>query len=84
MSKVNQFKARVELLCKKRGWTLRELARQMDKSPQGLHDVLQRGDPKASLLREFGQVLDVGPDELLEDVSPAEYGEEFMPTMDEE
>jgi len=81
-TKVNHFKARVELLCKRRGLTLREIAERVGKTPQGFHDILQRGDPKASLLRDICSALHVGTDEILEEVSPDEYGEAFMPTMD--
>jgi lambda repressor-like predicted transcriptional regulator len=78
---VNHFRARVEILLRDRGWSMRELARQMNKSQQRTRDIIQRGDPKTSVLKEFADALDVAPEDLLEEVSTEEYGEAFMPTF---
>lgn len=79
---VNHFKARVELILKKKGWSVAELARRLDKSQQRIYDIIQRGDPKASTLRDFAEVLEVSPEDLLEEVTPEEYGEAFVPKFD--
>ena len=76
---VNHFKARIELILKERGWSVAELARRLGKSQQRIYDIIQRGDPKTSTLRDFASVLDVQPEELLEEVTPEEYGEAFVP-----
>lgn len=78
---VNHFRARIEILLRDKGWSMRELARQLGKSQQRTRDIIQRGDPKASVLREFADALGVLPEELLEEVSTEEYGEAFMPTF---
>lgn len=81
MSEVNHFRARVEIILRAKGWSIAELARQLGKSQQRVYDVIQRGDPKASLLRDFAAALHVSPESLLEEVTPEEYGEAFVPTF---
>jgi len=81
MSKINHFKARVEIVLRQRGWSYRELARRLDKSPPRLQDILERGDPKMTLLQEIAKVLGVPPKYLLEEVTVEEYGKAFLPTM---
>lgn len=78
---VNHFRARVEILLRERGWSFRELGRQIDKSPQALKDIVDRGDPKASTLKMIADALDVSPDDLLQEVTPEEYGEAFLPVL---
>jgi len=78
---VNHFRARVEILLHERGWSMRELGRAIGKSQQRTRDIIQRGDPKASVLKEFADALGVAPEDLLEEVTPEEYGEKFMPTF---
>lgn len=76
---VNHFRARVEILLSQRGWSVRDLAQAVGKSRQRTMDIIQRGDPKASVLKEFAEVLEVAPKDLLKEVSPAEYGKNFLP-----
>jgi len=78
---VNHFRARIELVLHEKGWSMRELARQLGKSQQRIRDIIQRGDPKASVLKEFAEALDVAPEDLLEEVTESEYGETFIPTF---
>lgn len=82
--KVNHFRARMEIILRKKGWSVTELARRLGKSQQRIYDVIQRGDPKASILRDFAVALGVSPDELLEEVTSEEYGEAFVPTFNQE
>lgn len=82
--KTNHFRARIMIILRQRGWSFNEFARQLDKTPQRVRDVVWRGDPKTSVLREYAEALGVAPEELLEEVTSEEYGEAFLPTFDEE
>ena len=74
----NQFRARIEVECKRRGWTLGELAKRLGKSPQTLNALLRRGDPKHSTTMEICKALDMTWLDFQANVTPAEYGEAMM------
>lgn len=84
MGSTNHFRARVEILLKEKGWSFRELARKLGKSAPRIRDIVERGDPKASTLREIAEALGVAPEDLLEEVTPEEYGEAFLPTFQQQ
>lgn len=77
--KRNHFKARVQLLLRQRGMTMTDLARVVGKNPQGLRDILQRGNPKLTVLREFSSALRVPITTLIKPVDEQEYGKALMP-----
>jgi len=79
--RVNHFRARLEIILRDKGWSFRELGRQLDKSPGSVKDIVDRGDPKASTLKAFAEALDVAPEDLLEEVTADEYGETFLPVF---
>jgi len=81
---VNHFRARVAIVLREKGWSFRELARRLGKSPPRIQDIVDRGDPKASVLREIAEALGVTPESLLEEVSEEEYGKAFLPTFDQQ
>ena len=83
-TEINHFRARVEILIKKKGWTLTEFARRLGKSHQRIRWLMNRGDPKTSVLKEFADALKVSPEELLEEVTIEEYGDAFLPKFDED
>lgn len=83
MERTNHFRARIEIILKERGWSFRELGRQLGKSPPRVRDIVERGDPKASILKEFAEALGVSPEDLLEEVTPSEYGKKFLPTFND-
>jgi lambda repressor-like predicted transcriptional regulator len=74
-----QLRARLQVECARKGWSLSELARQLGKTPQGLQDVLRRGNPKAETLAVIADALDIGVARLYQPVTPEEYGKVFMP-----
>ncbi len=73
------LRARLQVECARKGWSLSELARRLGKSPQGLQDVLRRGNPKAETLAEIAEALEVSVARLYQPVTPEEYGRTFMP-----
>ena len=75
---MNQFRARIEVECKRRGWTLGELARRLGKSPQTLNALLRRGNPKQSTITEICRVFGIDWIDFQKNVTPAEYGEAMM------
>ena len=79
--RVNHFRARLEIVLREKGWSFRELGRQIGKSPGSVKDIVDRGDPKASVLKQFADALDVSPEDLLEEVTTEEYGEAFLPVF---
>ncbi len=79
----NHFRARVQIILRDRGWSFNELARRLGKSPPRINDIVRRGDPKTSVLKEFAEILGVTLEEILEEVTPDEYGEAFMPTFED-
>lgn len=78
-SKVNQFKARLSIILREKGWSYADLAKAVGKSRQSLRYTVEGGNPKTSTLRLLAAALDVGMDVLLTDVSVEEYGEAFLP-----
>ena len=79
-AQVNHFRARIEILIRGKGWSFRDLAKAMGRSPQSLRYIINAGDPKRSVLESMATALDVTPDDLLEEVTTEEYGEAFLPT----
>jgi lambda repressor-like predicted transcriptional regulator len=73
------LRARLQVECARKGWSLSELARQLQKTPQGLQDVLRRGNPKAETLTQIADALGVSVAKLYRPVTPEEYGLVFMP-----
>lgn len=80
---INHFRARVEIAVSEKDSTLAELARGLNKSQTALNRILDRGNPKTSVLREIAEVLEIDPAELLEEVTLAEYGEISIPRLAE-
>lgn len=78
---VNHFRARVEIILREKGWTTLELARALGKSRQRTKDIINRGDPKTSVLKEFSDALGVEIETLMTEVTPEEYGEKFIPSF---
>jgi len=79
MSTVNHIKARIEVECQKLGVTMAEIARRTGRSPQALQDILKRGNPTLSTLREIADAMDVEMDVLIKPVTAEEYGEAHLP-----
>lgn len=82
--KTNHFRARILIILRQRGWSFNEFARQLGKTTPRVRDVVMRGDPKTSVLKEYAEALGVAPEELMEEVTPEEYGEVMLPTFEEE
>jgi len=79
-AQINHFRARIEIYLRQKGWSFRDLAKAMGRSPQSLRYIINAGDPKVSVLESMAGALDVTPDDLLEEVTTEEYGEAFLPT----
>ncbi len=77
--KTNHFRARVEIILHEKGWTILELARALGKSRQRTKDIVVRGDPKTSVLKEFADALGVDVTKLMKEVTAREYGKSFIP-----
>jgi len=84
MVKINQLRARVELECAKRGWSLAYFARKLGKSPQALNDLIKHSSHRESTIRELSAALDITVDYFSTPVSPVEYGEAMIPIKEEE
>ena len=64
------LRARLQVECARKGWSLSELARQLGKTPQGLQDVLRRGNPKAETLAVIADALGISVAKLYQPVTP--------------
>jgi lambda repressor-like predicted transcriptional regulator len=69
------FKKRLQVECWNRGISRAALARSIGKTPQTLHDMLTRGNMKATVLRDIATVLQVPMEILMTPVSDLEYAE---------
>ena len=76
---INHFRARIVLLLRERNWSFSELGRRIGRSPQNIYNIIEQGNPRASVLKEIADVLEVTTDVLLDNVTPDEYGEALMP-----
>ena len=78
---VNHFRARVEIEAHRNDWTLAEVARRVNRTPQALQDILKRGNPTLATLREFADALSIPAEEMMSEVDPSEYGEVMIPKI---
>lgn len=83
MMKQNQIRARCELECARRGWTLARLAREAHKSPQSLNDILSNDSPRLGTVDELAQALGMTLSQFLEPVTAQEYGAACMPQKEQ-
>ena len=73
MSKINYFKARVEMELKRRGLTTSDLARCMDAAPQNIVVTLNTGNPTIKTMRRFADALGISPETFMRPVTESEY-----------
>jgi lambda repressor-like predicted transcriptional regulator len=78
-AKINQVRARVEVECAKRGWTIAELGRRCGRSPQAMNDVLSRQNPRLQTIKELADVLGISVADFFKVVTTEEYGRALMP-----
>lgn len=72
--KKSQLQARLEILCKGRGWSLAALGRAAGMSRQSLNALLARNNPRVNQLKRLADALGIPSEELIREVSPREYG----------
>lgn len=80
VASINHIKARIEVECRRSSITVSELARRTGRSPQALRDILVRGNPTLSTIREIAAALEVDMEELIRPVTAEEYGAAHIPT----
>jgi lambda repressor-like predicted transcriptional regulator len=76
---IQQLRARVKVEAARRGWSLADLARGCERSPQWLNDVLVRENPKLDTIRLLAGVLGCSIDRLLKPVTAEEFGKIMIP-----
>jgi len=79
MVRINQLRARVEVECAKRGWSLAYFARILGKSPQALNDLIGHNSPRGSTIAELSEAFEMSIEDFKLPVSPLEYGEAKIP-----
>jgi ribosome-binding protein aMBF1 (putative translation factor) len=80
--RINDLRLRIEVECDRIGISRAELARRIGKTPQSLHDVISRGNMKATLALEISRALEVPMEVLLTPVSEHEYAQAKKAKMD--
>lgn len=75
---INHFKRRVKLEVARKGWSLADLARACDKTPQALDQILKYGKPSYQSVELLAKALGVATSLLFEPVDPKEYGEVML------
>lgn len=79
MSRINHFRANVEIQLARRGWKAADLARALDMTHANLRSILTKGHPKEGTIERFAEVLECSVDDLIKLASPSEYGEALIP-----
>lgn len=78
---INHFKARFLIELEKRDMSIAQVARNVGKSPQHLSQVIDRGDPKSSVLRQLAESIGLETEDLLREVTLEEFGEIMIPRL---
>jgi transcriptional regulator with XRE-family HTH domain len=74
----NHFRSRVKLEAARKGWSLADLARACNKTPQALDQILKYGKPNYSTVEQLAKALGVATSLLFEPVDPKDYGEVML------
>lgn len=77
--KINNLKARVQVLMAERGIDIKELAHRMGVSTQTVYTILGKANPRVDTLTRIADAFDVETSTLLEPVTAEEYGKATMP-----
>jgi len=80
--RINDLRLRIEVECDRIGISRAELARRIGKTPQSLHDVISRGNMKATLALDVARALDIPMEVLLTPVSEHEYAQAKLAKME--
>jgi len=77
--KINNLKARVQILMAERGMDMKELAQRMGVSTQTVYTILGKANPRVDTLTRFAEAFGVDVSVLLEPVTAEEYGNATIP-----
>ncbi len=77
--KINNLKARVQILMAEQGIDVKGLAQRMGVSTQTVYTILGKANPRFDTLERLAKAFSVDTALLLETVTPSEYGMATMP-----